>query len=174
MPVVYEREELDRFSCRTHKNLTVHKLLLTTGLRMQEARWLEWGDVGDGFIRVSAKPHWTPKTHEERSVPIPQWMADMLNLMPKTSRLIFPTALSNADFHMLRTCKRIAKAAGLDEAKWSLHGFRRTAITHWLRSGFDPRTVMSFAGHSSMKSCLRYLRPLEGQSVRDKIEAIWK
>lgn len=135
---------------------------------------MEWADIREGTVRVAEKVHWTPKTHEERCIPIPSWMTALLDTLPKESPLIFPTARNNPDFHMLRTCKRIAKRAGLDESKWCLHGFRRTYITHWLRSGLDPRTVMAFAGHSSMKTAMRYLRPLAVESVKDRIENIWK
>jgi hypothetical protein len=33
---------------------------------------------------------------------------------------------------------------------------------------------MAFAGHSSMKTAMRYLRPLAVESVKDRIENIWK
>lgn len=48
----------------------------------------------------------------------------------------------------------------------------RNAITTWLRGGLDLRTVMSLAGHKDIESTMRYLRPLEGAALREKIEAM--
>ena len=69
---------------------------------------------------------------------------------------------------MLGTLKRTAAGIGLNQEEFTLHGFRSTAITSWLRGGLDVRTVMALAGHSQMESTLRYLRPLEGSEEEDR------
>lgn len=48
---------------------------------------------------------------------------------------------------------------------WYLHRFRSTAITEWLRSGIDIRTVQALAGHESLNSTIKYLRPMEGERL---------
>jgi len=45
---------------------------------------------------------------------------------------------------------------------WFLHKFRATFITEMLRSGVDIRTVQALAGHETIQSTVKYLRPLEG------------
>jgi len=53
----------------------------------------------------------------------------------------------------------VAARAGLNPTDWTLHGFRRTCITAWLRAGLDVRTLMALAGHSQIESTMRHLRP---------------
>ena len=143
---------------------------------MQEARYLEFSDIEETCIKVTAKPHWgwVPKTSDERRIPIPRALSAELLATKGSCSLVFPTARCNPDFHMLRTCKRIAKRAGLDESKWSLHGFRRTYLTKIVNGGgFGLPTAMAIGGHRSTKAALRYQRPLEGDILQGKIEAMW-
>jgi integrase len=55
---------------------------------------------------------------------------------------------------------------------WFLHKFRATAITMWLRSGLDLRTVMKLSGHSNLESVERYLSPASDKSVREHVKGI--
>jgi integrase len=176
MPKIYSIIDLEKFfSACDRRQYIFHRFLLVTGCRMAECMHLEWSDIHDGCVHIQSKPGWTPKTSEERMIPLPGPVAEMLSELkcaPKCS-LVFPSRLGNIDFHMLRTTKLVAARAGLNPADWSLHGFRRTCITTLLRNGLDLRTVMAIAGHSSMESTMRYLRPMEGQTLQDKIAAIW-
>lgn len=54
--------------------------------------------------------------------------------------------------------------------RWFLHKFRATAITEWLRSGIDIRTVQALAGHESLNSTIKYLRPLEGTRLHEALK----
>ncbi len=180
VPETYTETELTKFftGCEEIYQRALFKLLLATGLRMQEARTLEWSDISDsGLVIIRAKPRWdfVPKTHEERRVPVAPSVLSLLHqvrgLRPGT--LVFPSRFGRVDKHMLRTCKRVAARAGLDETRWSLHGFRRTFCTTLLRSGLDVRTVMSLMGHSDIESTMRYWRPLQSEELRGKIGALF-
>jgi integrase len=171
IPQVYDKDELARFfSACDERQLCYFKTLLMTGIRMQESKWLRWDDVKDGLLHVRAHPpDFVPKTHEERRIPLPSGLVELLRVMPRRpGELVFPTKSGSPDRHLLRHCKRVAARAGLDPAKWSLHGFRRTFCTSLLRSGLDARSVMQLMGHSDIESTLRYWRPLEVESLREK------
>jgi integrase len=174
VPEIYSTDDLAKFfqTCDAEQNL-YFKTLLQAGLRMQEIRYLESTDIEDGFLSVKAKPHWNwiPKTSEERRIPIPKSLSAVLRTR---TGLLFPTKRGKPCIHMLRTCKRIAKRAGLNEAKWSLHGFRRTYLTKIINGGnLGLPTAMAIGGHRSTKAALRYQRPLEGDILQGKIEAMW-
>jgi integrase len=178
VPEIYSPDDLVKFfaACDAKQKL-FHKTLLQTGLRMQEIRYLEFSDIEETCINVKAKPHWNwvPKTSDERRIPIPRALSVELLATKGRCELVFPTGRCAPDCHMLRTTKRIAKRAGLDPAKWSLHGFRRTYLTKIVNGGgFGLPTAMAIGGHRSTKAALRYQRPLEGDILQGKIEAMWR
>jgi integrase len=73
---IYQPEELKKFfdSCDPDERL-VFQVFLCTGFREREVATLAWSDVHwrGGKLGVSAKPDlgFTPKSYEERSVPVP-------------------------------------------------------------------------------------------------------
>jgi integrase/recombinase XerD len=91
---------------------------------------LSWSDIHwkEGKLGVSAKPalSFTPKSYEERSVPVPMSLVAALRERKKTSNsiLVFPTVPhptrpdygkgNSPDGHMLELCKEIAFRAGLN------------------------------------------------------------
>jgi integrase len=177
MPTVYTAGDLGKFFAACDiRQLTFFKTPLMTGIRMQEAKWLEWSDLSNGMLHIRAKPpNFLPKTHEERRIPVPPVLMSLLHQMPRRpGTLIFPTSSGRADKHLLRHCKRMARRAGLDEKKWSLHGFRRTFCTACLRAGLDVRTVMLLMGHKDIESTLRYWRPIELENLRLRMGQIFQ
>jgi integrase len=124
VPEVYAQADIERFfAACTERQRLYFRTLLYSGLRIQEVRYLEWADIEDGVICVRAKPHWVPKTSEERRIPVPRALTAELLAGPRMNHLVFPTALGNYACHALRTCKRIARRAGLLPAgifsRWS-------------------------------------------------------
>ena len=75
---------------------------------------------------------------------------------------------------LLESISSAARRAGLDETKWSLHGFRRTFYTSCLRGGLDVRTVMLLMGHKDIESTLRYWRPVEMEQLRSRMGQIFQ
>src|SRR5579872_6884523 len=176
LPQVYDDADLKRFfaACDPRQRVFFNTLLMT-GLRESEAQYLEWGDLENGMsVHVQSHPGFEPKTHEERRIPIPAVLRNMLQSMPRRpGRLVFPTSTGAPNYHMLRTCKRIAARAGFNKDDWGLHKFRKTFCTSLLRSGMDLRTVMSLMGHSNIQTTLRYLQPIESEQLRGRVENIW-
>jgi integrase len=101
-----------------------HSYLLV--FREQEAVHLFWSDVNAKLntIRVTLKPEFgfSPKRWEEREVPVPKALIEILAAHPRREncRFVFPSPAGNREWHMLDRCKEIAKRAGLDEKKWDL------------------------------------------------------
>jgi integrase len=193
LPEIYEAEELKAFfaflSDPYHK--LIFRVLLMTGLREQEAMYLEWPDISHSnkTLTIHSKPNlgFRIKDKEERSVPIPNELLKMLNTYQKTNpkkRFVLGNVKDRPNTHLLRLLKSLVRKAGLNCGhcegckdreeceRWFLHKFRATCCTQWLRSGLDLRTVQQMMGHSDIESTMRYLRPQEDTHTQAKINSI--
>jgi integrase/recombinase XerD len=128
---IYQPEELKAFftACDPEEKL-IFQIFLLTGFREREEATLAWPDIDwkEGKLAVSAKPElgFTPKSYEERSVPVPMSLIDTLRERKKRSNslLVFPTLPhptrpeygqgDSPDGHFLELCKEIAFRAGLN------------------------------------------------------------
>lgn len=164
---------------------------LKCGLRDQELMHVEFRDIDweNKTLRVRAKPQWnfTVKTWEQREVPVPD---DLLSLLKKWQEkrvnhsLIFGTERDRPNTHLLRSLKRLAHHGGLNCNKckscmalsecreYTLHRFRRTCITSWLRAlNGDVATVQRYAGYKDLASTMRYLSPQSAPETQAKVNA---
>ena len=166
-PPTYRQEELDKiFGVCDEREKTIFATLLLTGLREEELCFLTWPDVDiadldKATVRVSGegKVGFTPKDYEERLIPIPRDLAELMARLPRTSALVFPTKSGNRQTHLLRRLKEIADAA--EVAGVTLHKFRHTYATRLLESGCDIVTVQRLMGHSDLDTTRQYLDPDE-------------
>jgi integrase/recombinase XerD len=128
---IYQPEELKKFldACNPEERM-IFQVFLCTGFREKEVSTLVWSDVHwkEGKLAVSAKPDlgFTPKSYEERTVPVPMGLIEALRERKKSSKslLVFPTLPhptrpdygkgDNPDGHLLEMCKEIAFRAGLN------------------------------------------------------------
>lgn len=91
------------------------------------------------------------------------------------------------DGHFLRKLKQLVRQAGLDCGvcdgclskrrechKWTLHKFRRTYMTSLLRAKVDLVTVQALAGHTDLKSTMRYLTPQTADEIKSKVNDVFK
>ncbi|MCL4694136.1 MAG: site-specific integrase [Candidatus Hydrogenedentes bacterium] len=146
-------------------------LLGETGLRLSEGLMLRWCDVNldpDGsFLRVQARPGWTPKTKQSlRRVPLSPRVDAMLRRrlreagMLNPSARIFPERWTRKSIE--RRFDRILKRAGMrerDEAtgdKLRVHSLRHYFATTLVRAGVNAATVRDLCGHSSIEMTNRY------------------
>ncbi len=177
LPIEYTDADLTGFfgACDTDER-TLFTTFLLTGMREMEVVHLAWGDINFTLstIKVTAKPDlgFYPKRWEEREVPIPRRLIDLLEKHPRraSSRFVFPSPAGNREYHMLDRCKEIAKRAKMDEEKFNLKTFRSTYATRMLRAGFDVRTVQHWMGHKSLETTMRYLAP--AKDVHDRLEKV--
>jgi integrase/recombinase XerD len=163
-PPTYKQPELDRlFKHCDQSEKTIFATLLLTGLREQELYFLDWPDIDlkNETLRVTAKPTegFSPKDYEERVIPIPPDLLDLLEKAPRTSNVMFPTKKGRRTNHLLRRLKEIAEAAKVPHA--TLHKFRHTYATRLLESGCDIVTVQKLMGHSDIETTRQYLDPDE-------------
>ena len=190
---IYSRDEMTVFfgSLTDPYHRMVFEVLLKTGMRMQEAMFMRWTDIDlpQGVIRVKQRDEdgREIKDKEERVVPVP---ADLLEKLKQwkeqraNTKLVFGTRNDTPNWKWLDLLKRLVKKAELncghcegcvesDQCeRWYLHKFRATYLTNMLRAGIDPRTVMSYSGHSDMETLMRYLSPAELPETQEKVNAI--
>jgi integrase len=193
LPEIFESQDLNPFyaSLSDPYHLLIFNLLLKTGLREQEAMYLEWADISapTKTLTIHSKPElgFRIKDKEERSVPVPD---DLLKMLKKfkmdnpDKRFVIGNGKDRPEIHLLRLLKKLVKDAGLNCGRcekcksreecerWFLHKFRATYCTQLLRSGLDLRTVQQMMGHSDIASTMRYLRPQEHAHTQAKINSI--
>ena len=177
LPKVYTEEQQSRFlvACDSWER-TLFSTFLFTGFREQEVMYLFWKDLNPKLrtVRVLSKPDlkFFPKRWEEREVPVPVELAELLESHPVTidSPFVFPSPTGNREQNFLRRCKLIAERAGLDPEEFDLKTFRSTYATSMLRRGFDVRTVQHWMGHKSLETTMRYLAP--APDVHDRLDLI--
>ncbi len=195
-PEVFTVEEIEKFlaKCNPWKRV-LFEFFWMTGLREAEVQHVIWPDIDfqNQVVRVTAKPKlgFTPKTWEEREVPIPDRLFRSLRRHRAAAQpncaLVFATSNGRVVHNFLRQCKSIAWRAGLNCGlcntgegpcvegpycgKWFLHKFRATFATMHLRAGVDLRTVQHWMGHKDLASTMRYLKPARGKEVLQKVNA---
>jgi integrase len=189
---IYTAEELGVFfdSLNDEYHRAVFEVLLKTGLRMQEAMFLEWNNINfsRGTITVRTKDDlgFDIKDKAERTLPIPSDLVELLKTRKKThhGRLVLGTSNDTPNWKWLPLLKRLVRQAKLNCGhcrgcvetrecrRWYLHKFRATYTTNLLRAGIDPRTVMKYTGHEDMETIMRYLKPAETMETQEKINSI--
>lgn len=193
VPEIYSAEELRTFftSIKNEHLYLIFETLLKCGLRDQEAIYLTWDNIefATGTLKIRSKPEFEfkIKDREERDIPIPAELLARLKAHrekhPK-GRLVTGTGTDKPNRKLLRTLKRLVKAAGLNCShcahckthqeceRWFLHKFRATCITRLLQSGMDLRTVMKFSGHSDLDSVMRYLSPAADAAIKAHVDGV--
>jgi integrase/recombinase XerD len=128
---IYQPEELKKFfDASGPEERIIFQVFLCTGFREKEVATLSWSDIHwkEGKLAVSAKPDhgFTPKSYEDRSVPVPMALIEALRERKKLSKslLVFPTLPhptrpdygtgNKPDGRLLELCKEIAFRAGLN------------------------------------------------------------
>jgi integrase len=169
---------------------------LLTGFRDKEIRYLTWRDIDfrNQAIRVTAKPQFEfkPKNKEEREVPVPQSLLELLKAHREKKRahpagLVFPTSNNEPDKKHENKLKNIAYRAGLNCGncvtahgnhcakgpychQWFLHKFRHTFATRNLQDHVcDIRTLQLWLGHSDLASTMVYLKAVRSKDVLSKV-----
>lgn len=161
-PHTYSQDEINRLlaSCKGASH-AMYATFLLTGLRKEELAHLAWKDVDfqRAVIKVRGKEDFVPKDYEERDIPMPPDLIQLLEKLPRRSVWVFPTE-SGGRFgrnEMLRRLKRIATHADVSDA--TLHKFRHTYATRLLEEGADIVTVQHLLGHSDIETTRKYLSP---------------
>jgi integrase len=176
-----ERELLILLEHAEDDDLLFIQFFLGSGGREQEVQYACWPDLNfdnNTFtVRLKEDLGFTPKDFEERTIPMPTYLMDRLQLHLASNpdeRLVFTTDSGGAEGHFLRRLKKIALRAGLNCGwcvnkhglsckehpvckHWHLHALRKTFATRHHESGVSARTLQAWLGHSDLETTLRYL-----------------
>ena len=121
--IPFEPGELKKlFAAMTPHEVLRYKFFLGTGAREQEVSFASWKDIDlqKNTFTIRQKPEvgFTPKSHETRTVPLPESLVGMLKAEKKKAdphqRWIFTNRGGKPEGHFLRKLKAIALRAGLN------------------------------------------------------------
>jgi integrase len=130
---------------------------LKTGLRKSELINLNWKDIDfrRKYITIESKEDWRTKTGNTREIPVGDDLMEILNKLPRTSDYVFINSNGRKyGFHLTERVKRLAKNIGI--ADMTVHALRHTFISHLVMNGVDLVSVKELAGHSDIKTTMRY------------------
>jgi integrase len=161
-PPTYTQAETDNILAASDQtDRAIFATLLLTGLRKEELGHLAWSDVDlqHAGLRLTAKDGFAPKDYEEREIPLPPDLVQILRNLPREADWVFASGNGNrlGRNEMLRRLKNVAERAGVKQA--NLHKFRHTYATRLLEDGCDIVTVQHLLGHSDLKTTRKYLSP---------------
>jgi integrase len=161
-PPTYTTVETDKLiTASDGMNRAIFATLLLAGLRKGELTYLTWSDVDldDANLRLTAKDGFAPKDYEEREIPLPPDLVDILHRLPQDSTWVFSSRKGKrlGRNEILRRLKNVAERAGVKHA--TLHKFRHTYATRLLEDGCDIVTLQHLLGHSDLKTTRKYLSP---------------
>lgn len=153
-------------------------LLLTTGMRRNEARCLPISHIQNGFIRIDDYKDFKPKSFKSyRSIPIIKQAEPSVEYFLKTGKeyLIEIDGKRTGENLLPDTygmVKRAAmKATGMEFKGATLHSFRRTYGSHLLRAGATMAQIADLMGHESVTTTERIYA---GLMQSDRNEAAMK
>jgi integrase len=161
-------EFVSKFSVHPHSHYSGYvKFLTLTGFRPEEAIALQWADIRNDRIIVSRAYSQgilkETKTYEARSFPVNVQLGNLLQSLPKTQNLVFPSPegghINQHNFGE-RYWKPIVKklvATGKVSEYLPTYNLRHSWITRMLRSGLDIATVARLAGNKPDTIMKHYL-----------------
>lgn len=161
-------EFLSKFSVFPHSHYHGYvEFLALTGFRPEEAIALTWADIRNSRIIVSRACSQgivkSTKTYESRIFPINSQLANLLQNLPRTQNLVFPSpegGYINQHNFGERYWKPIVKklvVAGKVSEYLPTYNLRHSWITRMLRSGLDIATVARLAGNKPDTIMKHYL-----------------
>jgi integrase len=130
------------------------RFLYVTGMRVGEARQLEWRDVDGTVLRIRGN---TTKNGAARTLPIAGGVAEVIAEARQLRRLDCPTIFhrqGQAIGLFRKTWAAATKAAGHEGLL--VHDLRRSAVRNLIRSGVPERIAMGVTGHKTRNVFDRY------------------
>jgi site-specific recombinase XerC len=155
------------------RDAAILSILYGCGLRRAELAGLDITSLENGVLRLIGK------RNKERSVPLPKWALDRLNVWlnvrgTEPGPLFLPFSRSGPvnrrmiPLSVYTSLKRTGERAGV--AHFSPHDMRRTLTSNLLDKSKDPHAVQLILGHSNIATTMRYDR----RGERIKVQAINK
>jgi integrase len=202
--VPYTEVEIKKlFAAMNENELLRYKFFLGSGCRMREVMFAAWDDIDFDHksYHVCGKKDvgFTPKSHESRTVPLPDSLVALLRARRQGHRWVFVNDHGNPEVGFLPKLKDIALRAGLncgrcrtthtvgvhDRKKkievsckdhpvcerFILHRFRKTCATRWSEAGVPVRTLQNWLGHKKLETTMKYLGITDAAKLRGNINA---
>lgn len=170
LPAVLSREEIFRiFSCvRAPHYRAFLFTVYSCGLRLQEALYLEVGDIDSDRMMIHVH---RGKGAKDRMVPLPPQTLAVLRehwRSHRNPRLLFPvvgrgrTRAATAETPMgkssVQTAMRAAvRLAGITKRFVHIHCLRHSYATHLLEEGVNLRVIQRYLGHTKIETTMVYL-----------------
>ncbi|MCS4541817.1 MAG: tyrosine-type recombinase/integrase [Euryarchaeota archaeon] len=157
LPVVLSKEEVNKMTEATNnlKHKLVIMFLYYAGLRLDEARNLNWQDIDFDREIIHLK---TAKGDKERVVFLHKKLIDMLKMYGISKN--GPIFVSQRDRkYNKRTIQQIIKSASKKvgiKKNVAPHTLRHSFATHLLESGADIRYIQRLLGHKDLKTTQIY------------------
>jgi integrase/recombinase XerD len=190
----YDPEQLKTlFAWADEEDTVLFHFFLGSGLRDAEVVYACWPDVDFRAKTLDVKEKldlkFEVKDHEERTVPLPDTLIDLLRERRKkypTTHLIFPGKKKGGpNHHLIRRLKNLALKAGLNCGRcvakngqtcdvhpvckeWELHRFRKTFATMHADAGVKIHTLARWLGHADLETTLTYLAGSLATSVKTR------
>ena len=151
--------------------------LAYTGLRIGELEQLQWidvmadrGELGMLHIRRGGS-NGTTKDKDERFVPIHPRIRPLLDALPRTHQVVFPTI---SERQLLKRVKVVCHEIGLpDPNQYKLHSFRHHFASLCANHQVAYRKALAWLGHSSSQILDLYyhLHDADSQSAMKSLAA---
>lgn len=136
------------------------KFLLYTGVRKDEARFLEWSDIDfkKNHVRIRIKATFTTKTRRGRNIPMNSAVNKVINKRyeNKNSNYVFANQ-EGSNFSPTAWMKYLGNLIKKLEIKdIKIHTFRHTFASWLAMEGVDLATIAQLLGHSNIKTTMIY------------------
>jgi integrase len=178
---------------------TILKFATATGLRAGELHALRWRHIDLGRGEVSVETRVDPYRSEDlpktlagvRTIPLGEGMLADLRAWRSVSRfsarddLVFPNKEGKYTCHDNMVKRKFLPLFVQLKAKWAgegrnepverfnWHALRHFAISCWIEIGLPPKTVQTFAGHSSLQVTMdRYGHLFRSDRHKEAMDAI--
>lgn len=160
LQMLLKKPNIKKCSFAEYRNYAIINMLIGTGIRAKELRNIRVGDLDleNQLLRLQ-----TTKNGKARFIPLSTTLISVMTeyLSFRKAKTIDEYLFSNIfGEQMFRTTLQMGitkycLARGVN--KYSLHLFRHTFATNYLRRGGSPFTLQRILGHSSLKMVNHYL-----------------
>lgn len=153
------------------------RILVNTGMRIQELRHLRWDEVDLDLREITITPteDYRPKHDMTRTIPfgdvVHQILLQQKGLNPKW---VFPGKRPRYQVSkdtLLEKLKQAIHETGLQIKGEVIHCTRATFITNLFRKAIHPDTIMELAGHKDLKITMGYVR-VDKEGMRTAVEML--
>lgn len=156
-------------------------ILACSGMRVGEMQFLTWDDIDfqHKVIHIRPKDDWTPKTKDQRAVPMSQELEGLFRTLPKISRWVVTMPLTKqqhvagkqwTERRLLERLKILLKKLGLHG---HLHTFRHSFISYSISQGISEAQVRAWVGHVDAE-ILRHYTHIHSRESQEAMNRLMK